>query len=272
MKDYNVTRSLGKSKFNLNPLRVNKKFSMRGWFGESHRHSLAALGVKTGRKYNACKRKYMQEKISIDVIRQKNRQAGMYWFEPSTMRFFNSHISDTAWKKGDKAYFISSEQFDPLNYPEVPRKFSVRVADLDTGEVGTVGEFQGFDTRSDAKKKIMELIKNNNHMAEKEFITLDELRRRQASFGGPFPKRPKASIFAPVKRVGMGLGRGIAGRFGRIKRRIEVKKALHEPSDTIPPVGMAIIRERTIGDMDWDTAMRLKKQRDFERKKLLEAE
>lgn len=37
------------SKYYVGPI-FNNKFRMSGWFGDSYRHSLASLGVKTGRK------------------------------------------------------------------------------------------------------------------------------------------------------------------------------------------------------------------------------
>jgi len=42
--------SVNKKRALRNIPKVNRNFSMNGWFGDSRRHSLAALGVKTGRK------------------------------------------------------------------------------------------------------------------------------------------------------------------------------------------------------------------------------
>ena len=93
------------------------------------------------------------EIIPIDMIERKNQEAGKHWFSPDTKRFFKSKIDNVAYKKGNKAYFISSEKG-----PDEIRKFSVREADLDTGEVNTVGEFQAFTNRKDAMKRLREII------------------------------------------------------------------------------------------------------------------
>lgn len=91
--------------------------------------------------------------IPIYDVERKNVKAGNYWFSPDSMRFFKSRTGDTAYVKGNKAYFVSSEK-----YEREPRKYSVRVSDLKTGSVNTVGEFQQFSSSSGAKNKILKIL------------------------------------------------------------------------------------------------------------------
>ena len=96
----------------------------------------------------------MQE-ISIDLVKQTNRRAGRYFFSPGATRFFRSRYPNYAYRVGNRAYFVTSEQFDDHS----PRLFTVRVCDMTTGEVDTVGEFQEYRTRYLAGKAVKELAK-----------------------------------------------------------------------------------------------------------------
>ena len=77
-----------------------------------------------------------------------------HWFDAGAKRFFNSRVAQTAQVKDGKAYFVSSEQFDYKS----PRLYSVRVCDLVTGDIDTVGEFQQYETAYWARKAISQLI------------------------------------------------------------------------------------------------------------------
>ena len=95
------------------------------------------------------------ETIGIDHVRLANRRAGQYFFEQGATRFFRSRYPEYAYQAGERAYFVTSEQFD--NYS--PRLFTLRVCDLATGEVDTVGGFQQYRTRYLAEKALKELAK-----------------------------------------------------------------------------------------------------------------
>lgn len=77
-----------------------------------------------------------------------------HWFDPPSKRFFSSRIAQTAQVKDGKAYFVSSEQFDYKS----PRLYSVRVCDLKTGDIDTMGEFQEHQTSQQAYKAIKALV------------------------------------------------------------------------------------------------------------------
>jgi len=89
----------------------------------------------------------------IDIRNIKRRHQG-HWFDTDTMRFFRSRIAQTATVKDGKAYFVSSEQF---NYSS-PRLYSVRVCDMETGEIDTLGEFQQYGTSRQAQATIKQLV------------------------------------------------------------------------------------------------------------------
>lgn len=94
------------------------------------------------------------EVISIEEVKRVNREHGKFYFSVGTMRFFKSRVSKQAYKVGNKAYFITSERG-----PHMARKWSIRVADLTTGKIDTVGEFQEFNTNREAKKELERICK-----------------------------------------------------------------------------------------------------------------
>jgi hypothetical protein len=67
------------------------------------------------------------------------------------MRFFNTRLESGL--IGGK-YFITSERYDENR----PRRYSVRRADPD-GTIDTVGEFQEYLTKDDARDAITALVK-----------------------------------------------------------------------------------------------------------------
>lgn len=86
----------------------------------------------------------------MNEVERANADLGHHWFEPSTKRFFRSRIGDTLY--GGR-YFISSEQF----HEAAPRLYTVREANPD-GSIDTVGEFQAYDTRTQAVAAIRKLL------------------------------------------------------------------------------------------------------------------
>ena len=83
--------------------------------------------------------------VSISEARSKNEQAGKYFFSRKTMNFFNSRI-ETKGNLIKGKYFITSERQDDNS----PRRYTIREFDKDTGEVNTVGTFQGYTSYGDA--------------------------------------------------------------------------------------------------------------------------
>lgn len=86
--------------------------------------------------------------IDINEIKELNKLKGQHWFENSTVKFFNCRVSSKAYlnKSKTKAYFISSEKQDSLQ-----RRYTIRVHNMETGNINTVGDFQRFETSREAK-------------------------------------------------------------------------------------------------------------------------
>lgn len=103
------------------------------------------------------------KEIRIEEVKEANKKHGFHYFSKKTMRFFSSRVSDRAYKVGNKAYFITSEKnthsirggHTTLN----PRKYSIRLIDLTTGNITTVGEFQEFDSKREAKAELKDILK-----------------------------------------------------------------------------------------------------------------
>jgi len=75
---------------------------------------------------------------SIADIRcaHENRRHGGHWFEPGTIRFFQSRISETTYCGRGGVFFVSSEK-----PPHGPRRFTVRRFVVRTWDIDTVGPF-----------------------------------------------------------------------------------------------------------------------------------
>ncbi len=118
-----------------------------GWRKDPARHSLAARGVKTS---TTTSRAMVIDKpprwISIDEVKAASARGDKHVFDEDTMRFFDSRVESEALKVGNKAYFITSEQFhDEMHNYHGPRKYTVRVLDFNTGGIDSVTEFNKLD-------------------------------------------------------------------------------------------------------------------------------
>jgi len=82
---------------------------------------------------------------TISDVKRANKEAGNFFFERKTMNFFKSKIESTLLKG---KYFITSEQ-----YKDEPRKYTLREV-ADDASINTVGSFQQFRTKADAKSAV----------------------------------------------------------------------------------------------------------------------
>lgn len=99
--------------------------------------------------------------VPISEIIRKNKEVNHHFFDKDTQRFFQSRWEKSALRKGDYAYFITSEKFvSPSGYSE-PRKYTIRKANLKTGVVDTPSgyDFQQFNTKSQAKAVLNKIVK-----------------------------------------------------------------------------------------------------------------
>ena len=76
-------------------------------------------------------------------IKRANRAIGHHWFEPETLRFFASRVSDPVLYG---RYFVSSEAQPRMDGTRATRYYTIRRAD-DRGEITTVGDFQGYGSK-----------------------------------------------------------------------------------------------------------------------------
>jgi len=90
----------------------------------------------------------------IEEIKRLNAAAGYHFFEPGEMRFFRSRIAPMVWLSadGELAFFVTSEQFEASDGYRAPRTYSVRVCEMATGRIGTVGGFQAHKTLKAAER------------------------------------------------------------------------------------------------------------------------
>jgi len=94
-------------------------------------------------------------KIPIAELKQRNERAGHYFFSKETTRFFRSRYPENAYTADKKkAYFITSEQRED----DSPRLYSIRVYNLETDNVKTIGETQEHPTRDSAWRTIRDLL------------------------------------------------------------------------------------------------------------------
>lgn len=93
---------------------------------------------------------------TLGQIISANRKGGSHWFNPGTLRFFNSRVSEMVYPTFSTehgTYFVSSEKG-----PDGIRRYSVRhaVLTLDTDgnvtgcAIDTVGEFRAYGSRNGA--------------------------------------------------------------------------------------------------------------------------
>ncbi len=97
--------------------------------------------------------------MTLNEFKELNKSKGFHWFSKGTMRYFKSRISNWDSVTG---YFITSEH-GPGNASETffngPRKFSIRKANFDNGNVDTIGQFQQYNTLGAAKTALRCLLR-----------------------------------------------------------------------------------------------------------------
>lgn len=90
-----------------------------------------------------------------DIVRANGNSTQHHFFDQGATRFFRSRYPQTGIVKDNKAYFATSEQFDYKS----PRLYTVRVCDMATGIVDTIGEFQQYQTSAQANAAIKRIVK-----------------------------------------------------------------------------------------------------------------
>ena len=89
-----------------------------------------------------------------DIVRANGYSSQHHFFDPGATRFFKSRYPQTGIVKDNKAYFVTSEQFDYNS----PRLYTIRVCDMTTGIVDSVSEFQQYQTSKQSQAAIKAII------------------------------------------------------------------------------------------------------------------
>lgn len=88
----------------------------------------------------------------IDEIERRHQG---HWFSHGAKNFFNSRWETTYYRVGNKGYFVSSER-----HQQDPRRYTIREYDFIEDTITTVGDFQQFATKKEAKTYIRNMILN----------------------------------------------------------------------------------------------------------------
>ncbi len=97
------------------------------------------------------------QNMSIETVKKLNQNNGFHFFSSGAMKFFDTELNEKVFvsKNKLKAFFTTSEQFDEHS----SRRHTVRVCNLKTGDVETVGKFQEFFNEPQALKHALNLSK-----------------------------------------------------------------------------------------------------------------
>ena len=114
-------------------------------------------------------------RIPLSQIKAKNKAIGHHFFERATSKYFGSSYPKDAKVRGNYAYFVTSE-IDPAGV----KRYSIREADLKTGEVRTAEgtEFHAYKTDAEAKKIMNEKFFKEEITEEKiKPLTFEQSKR-----------------------------------------------------------------------------------------------
>lgn len=93
---------------------------------------------------------------TMHQLKQRNAHNGYSFFREDTMAYFNSEVETPLMQGG---YFVTSERYDE----DGEKQYTLRMADLNTGEIHTIGEFGAYRAIKEAKdariKHIQEMRK-----------------------------------------------------------------------------------------------------------------
>lgn len=88
--------------------------------------------------------------ISITEMKRIQHARGLHWFTRGSMKFFNTTLETPAIEN----HFITSEYMDNPS----DRRYSIRKFDPETAQISTVGDFQQYKTKREAKQALKEIL------------------------------------------------------------------------------------------------------------------
>ncbi len=94
------------------------------------------------------------EHWNMELIQAANADAGLYWFEPDTLRFFRSRVGYQVYQGPGGIYFVSSEKG-----PSEIRAFTVRKFNPEDASIDTSGPFNEL-TRSVAHRRARDMARH----------------------------------------------------------------------------------------------------------------
>lgn len=91
---------------------------------------------------------------TINDIKAAVRATGSHWFDPDTMRFFGTRVSETVYQGSGGVYFVTSEK--PPHGPRqcTVRRFNPDTADIATGRRSTIRTGNHFRTLRSAASRL----------------------------------------------------------------------------------------------------------------------
>jgi len=89
---------------------------------------------------------------TIEEVKDYNREAGLFFFEPATMRAFRSRVADGVTIIGGLPYFITSEQQTPDYVARIfpAREYTIRYQ-VPGGDIRREGELGAYETLRQAR-------------------------------------------------------------------------------------------------------------------------
>jgi hypothetical protein len=101
--------------------------------------------------------------IPFDRVRARYHASNPdgHWFDKETLRFFGSKLPATAFDTPAGILFISSE----LDFDRARRYYNVRQL-TDDGDIKTIGRFNDYRTRAEAKAAIVKLSEEASHVVD----------------------------------------------------------------------------------------------------------
>jgi len=99
---------------------------------------------------------------TISDIKQANRLAGSHFFDRDSMRFFRSRIVPKIYNGPGGIYFVTSEQYSD----ETARLYTVRKFNPADADIDTVGDFQKYNSKTEALSEAKRLAKGGTDAAQ----------------------------------------------------------------------------------------------------------
>ncbi len=92
---------------------------------------------------------YSTNELQIHYENHTANKGRAFWFTPGALQFFRSTFDGQVYADSEQFYFVSSEKG-----PDNKRRYSIRTYNPKTGEIDTLGKFQGYNSQTAAKSAI----------------------------------------------------------------------------------------------------------------------